>query len=360
MASELFQLLDIGNREAVADVLSRMAILQTGESIERMGIAGPGNMNLVLRVTTSQRTLIVKQSRPWVEKYPAIEAPEDRIFAEIEFYQLVSSIPDVAARMPGFLGHDGEMHLMVMEDLGASADYGHVYASQEHQDLPIVSACEWLASLHLEARDVLRQKRTGVQIGSESLRRLNHEHMFVIPFQVGGSLDLDSITPGLARLRNHICDESALITKIRNLGQVYLKPDTSDGHAAKSSLLHGDYYPGSWLHTSDGLRVIDAEFCFIGPVEFDLAILKAHIVLSGGDLNDVRSVDRVYRQALAGNTSLDSASVDSVDSNLVHGFMGVEVLRRLLGVAQLSVPDDLALKTRMIETAVELIRGASV
>ena len=32
--------------------------------------AGDGNMNCTVRVTTGTGTLIVKQSRPWVEKYP--------------------------------------------------------------------------------------------------------------------------------------------------------------------------------------------------------------------------------------------------------------------------------------------------
>ncbi|MEM9408364.1 MAG: aminoglycoside phosphotransferase, partial [Acidobacteriota bacterium] len=51
---------------------------ETFRSVER---PGEGNMNLTLRVTTDRRSLIVKQSRPWVEKYDVIEAPFDRMLS---------------------------------------------------------------------------------------------------------------------------------------------------------------------------------------------------------------------------------------------------------------------------------------
>ena len=56
------------------------------------------------------------------------------------------------------------------------------------------------------------------------------------------------------------------------LGKRYLSEGTS--------LLHGDYYPGSWLKTKTGLRIIDPEFCFFGPKEYDLGVLRAHLKMA--------------------------------------------------------------------------------
>ena len=39
---------------------------------------GEGNMNYTLRVRTNGRSIILKQARPWVEKYPVIDAPDER------------------------------------------------------------------------------------------------------------------------------------------------------------------------------------------------------------------------------------------------------------------------------------------
>jgi 5-methylthioribose kinase len=57
------------------------------EIVRRAARAGEGNMNCTLRVQTSERTFILKQARPWVEKYPQIPAPWNRAEAEARFYQ---------------------------------------------------------------------------------------------------------------------------------------------------------------------------------------------------------------------------------------------------------------------------------
>src|SRR2546421_5684303 len=46
--------------------------------------AGEGNMNYTLRIGTSERSFVMKQARPWVEKYPHIAAPWDRALMRSE------------------------------------------------------------------------------------------------------------------------------------------------------------------------------------------------------------------------------------------------------------------------------------
>jgi len=58
-------------------------------------------------------------------------------------------------------------------------------------------------------------------------------------------------------------------------------------------------------------------------MEFDLGVLAAHWIFCGGQANRV-AVDRVV-----------NASGRQVSEGLVFGFAGAELIRRLLGVAQL-------------------------
>ena len=44
------------------------------------------------------------------------------------------------------------------------------------------------------------------------------------------------------------------------------------------TLLHGDYYPGSWMSSRNKVYVIDPEFSFIGFPEFDLGVMAAHAI----------------------------------------------------------------------------------
>ena len=65
-------------------------------------------MNLTLRVRTERRSVVLKQARPWVEKYDHIEAPWERSLSERWFYERVASIPEVAGHMPRLLASDPE------------------------------------------------------------------------------------------------------------------------------------------------------------------------------------------------------------------------------------------------------------
>jgi 5-methylthioribose kinase len=91
------------------------------------------------------------------------------------------------------------------------------------------------------------------------------------------------------------------------------------------------------------VKVIDPEFGFGGPREFDLGVMLAHLLISG--LTGARA-------------SLDSyAHWRDLDEGLVRGFAGVEILRRLLGVAQLPITFDLECKKSLVEEAVHLVLG---
>src|ERR1017187_8254478 len=67
---------------------------------------GDGNMNLTVRLHMERRSGILKQARPWVEKYPRIAAPVGRAAVEAAFYETVLPEPAVSGRMPALLGAD--------------------------------------------------------------------------------------------------------------------------------------------------------------------------------------------------------------------------------------------------------------
>ena len=58
------------------------------EEIIDISKPGEGNMNVVYRVKTNLRSFIVKQSRPYVQKYPQIVAPVERIQVEALYFSI--------------------------------------------------------------------------------------------------------------------------------------------------------------------------------------------------------------------------------------------------------------------------------
>src|SRR5207237_1305710 len=115
------------------------------------------------------------------------------------------------------------------------------------------------------------------------------------------------VTPGLGDAAHRLKADVGYREEVLALGSLYL----NEGDC----LLHGDFFPGSWLRSPEGIKVIDPEFCFFGPPEFDLGVMLAHLYLAHQDA----SILKAYSSA--------------VDRELVVRFAGVEIMRRLIGVA---------------------------
>lgn len=320
------------NPHALAEYMLAHGWLEPGERIAQVSRAGDGNMNLTLRVQTARRSVIVKQGRPWVEKYPSIPAPEDRTLGEADWYECVRAIPALARRIPRVLGLDRTDRVLVLSDLGDRGDFTDLYTGRRLAASQLDALIDWLATLHHESAG----DRRAQTLENHAMRTLNHEHIFEVPLRADNGLDLDAITPGLSATARELAADRRLIAAISALGERYLGPG--------STLLHGDYYPGSWLQAPEPW-VIDPEFGFYGPPEFDVGVLLAHLRLSGQPAD-------LSRRALG-----RYLSVVALDPQLALGYAGVEVIRRLLGVSQLPLALDLDGKCALLAGARTLVGG---
>jgi 5-methylthioribose kinase len=310
------------NKEGLESYLWGRRWLESGEFVLSGEVAGQGNMNYMVRVTTNKRTFILKQSRPWVEKYPDIAAPFDRALVEAEFYRSISHT-GAALYMPKFHWVDEGSRILCLEDLGQLGDFTNVYDSvpigrKEHEQL-----CLFLSFLH----------GSRSQLANREMKALNHFHIFVFPLEEENGLDLERFTPGLGAMAQTVKRNELLQRRTAELGELYL--------AEGGFLLHGDYFPGSWLRVTGGVKVIDPEFAFGGPREFDLGVMLAHLIISG--VRDPEPTLASYHYW------------KDLNKRLVRGFAGVEVLRRLLGVAQLPIRFDLDRKRALVTEAVQLV-----
>ncbi|MBN8246403.1 MAG: phosphotransferase [Verrucomicrobia bacterium] len=302
--------------------LRRHSVIVGGERLLSLARAGDGNMNCVVRASTSTRSLIVKQSRPWVEKYPQFTAPADRACREIEFYRQVAGVPGVADRMPRLIFADPEARLLVLEDLGPGGDYSGIYRGDLFRETEMEHLADFLTRLHSLERS------EGLPAGflaNREMRALNHAHIYEIPLQRENGLDLDGIEPGLGLLARELQEDRDLLATVHRIGrEAYL----ADGPC----LLHGDFFPGSIVRTAGGPKVIDPEFAHYGYREYDLAILIAHLSLGRQPAHLAPVLLARYRPP------------SPLDLQLLRQLAGVEILRRILGYAQL--PQDWTPGTR--------------
>lgn len=292
---------------------------------------GDGNMNMTVRARTPRGSFILKQAMPWVVKYPQIPAPVERAAVEASFYRTVENVPEVARRMPRLLGFDAGSHLLRLEDMGDGGDLTGLYRSGAISSQDCATLTAYLNALH---RVRIPEQGRGA-FSNRAMRALNHEHQYRFPLLADNGLALNAVTPGLAERAKRMIADKQYCDRVAEIGRIYL----SDG----ATLVHGDFFPGSWLRSGAGLAVIDPEFCFLGAAEYDLGVFLAHL-----ELVDASSL---WPQVI-------SQYEGSVDWALAKAFAGAEIMRRLIGVAQLPLPASLERKSAWLDLSRELVCGS--
>lgn len=315
--------------EGVAALMEKLDWLEEGESIGKIAKSGEGNMNLTLRVRTDRRSVILKQARPWVEKYDEIAAPWDRILFEQRFYERASEIPEVAAMMPRFLAADSNARVLLLEDLQDAVDLSISYGGESIGESELIDLAHFLRDLHRAT-----EGDPDPNFANRAMRELNYEHIYRLPLSEDLEMPLDDFEPGLAQVAQEMKHDAELKKGVKETGERYL----ADGR----HLLHGDYFPGSWLRTPGGVRVIDPEFCFYGDREFDAGVTLGHLALSGQKAEFARRFLSEYE---------DESEETKLDQVLLARIAGTEVIRRLIGVAQLPIPKTNGWRAEMLGKA---------
>jgi len=213
--------------------------------------------------------------------------------------------------------------MLFLEDLGHSEDFSFIYEKRE-------ISSNHISQLTQIAKGIHESHVVSIYPENLELRKLNHQHIFSLPFLVNNGFSLDDIQDGLQEISLAYKNNMLLKEKITALGKKYLA--TTGG-----VLLHGDYYPGSWMNIGDKIFVLDPEFSFLGPAEFDLGVMVGHIVLATEKVENLDTVLKHYKTP--------------INKELVREFAGVEIIRRLIGLAQLPLQRTIEEKKNLLELA---------
>ena len=320
------------NAASLEEYLRKQQWIKGSEKIVSLEKPGEGNMNVVVRVVTDQQTFIVKQARPWVQKYPQVEAPIERSNVEAAFYALIAGKAALSERTPKLIGVDAHNFIIALEDMGEGSDYTFLY--QKNQSLSseeVTALTSFISQLHQ-----IRSDHSSVSFpANQAMKELNHEHIFRFPFQEENGFNLDDVQEGLQALSLIYKRNELLKQRVTLLGKRYLTTGTT--------LLHGDYYPGSWLKTASGIIVIDPEFAFLGDPEFDLGVMIAHLTMARTEPHLIKQLLKQYNRP------------SSYDEGLQQAYCGVEILRRIIGLAQLPLSFSLDEKKKLLEQATQWV-----
>lgn len=328
---------------------------------------GDGNLNLVFIVEGATGAAVVKQALPYVrlvgDSWPL---PLKRSF--FEYHALTRQEARAPGSVPAIYHFDEGQALIIMEYLSP-----HIILRRaliEGRQLPSI------------ARDIgLFMARTLFRGSDLSMVAKDRKADLAL---FADNVELCDITENLvfsdpyfdAKMNRHTSPQlDSLVAELRADRDLKVEAQRLKHLFAANAetLLHGDLHSGSIMVTDQETRMIDPEFAFYGPMAFDVGMLLANFWMSffsqsGHEQNGKRDAMRAYlldvivetwavfrtefshlwrteRSGMLYQKSLfeDQADLLGAEQALDHvlhsiwtdllGFAGIEVHRRILGLA---------------------------
>jgi 5-methylthioribose kinase len=328
---------------------------------------GDGNLNLVFIVEGASGAAVVKQALPYVrlvgDSWPL---PLKRSF--FEYHALTRQEARAPGSVPAIHHFDEGQALIIMEYLSP-----HIILRRaliEGRQLPNIARDIGLfmartlfrgSDLHMAAKD--RKADLALFADNVELCDITENLVFSDPY-FDAKMNRHT-SPQLDGLVAELRTDRDLKVEAQRLKHIFA--------ANAETLLHGDLHSGSIMVTDTETRMIDPEFAFYGPMAFDVGMLLANFWMSffsqrGHEQKGKRDAMRAYllkvtvetwsvfraefsrlwraeRTGMLYQRSLfedqgDRLGAEQALDHVLHqlwtdllGFAGIEVHRRILGLA---------------------------
>lgn len=338
---------------------------------------GDGNINYVFKVWSreSGRSVIIKQADKLLRSSGRpLDITRSKIEAEI--LRLEGELA------PGFVPevyrYDETMAALSMEDISAYGNLrkelaaGHVYGHLAE------NLSTFLTRTLLPTTDLVvdrQEKKRRVKFFSNP-ELCDITELLVLTEPYYDFRHTNAITPGNeAFVEEHLYRDEALHAQVGQLRDRFMN--------CAQALIHGDLHSGSVFANEAGIKVIDPEFAFYGPMGYDIGNVVGNLFFSWANwaftkpeaaetaaalertIREVVDLTRekleqvyeetvrfpFYRTAAFRKAYLDGVMADS------FGYAGTEIIRRTVGsskVAEVSTVTDPALRLPMERALIKL------
>ncbi len=320
-----------------------------------------GESSTVMRVELQElrggwRTAVLKQSLPWLRRDESVAMPADRWRGEHTFYREVARVPEAAALVPRLMAANEARCLLLLEDFRGASNLASLYRGGSLGEGTAEALGGFLRALRRGTRG-----EQDAEFANGGMKTLSHRLLFEAPFgsrgQGGNGFGpdgpapdegaLDDIEPGLGAAASALRSDGAFRDAVAKLGRRFL--------GAGDCLVHGAFHPANWLLLPSGdVRVVDPQYSSPGDPEFDLGTALAHLLLARQPVEVVATflsaatgAEEAGREGPANTEEVEAG----VDRPLVARYAGAEIVRRLLGGAQLPLEAEGGFRLGLLETA---------
>lgn len=371
--SEFFLMKPDDAKRYAAEVLHRFTPEEETECTE----IGDGNINYVFRVTSKRtgHSVIIKQADKLLRSSGRpLDIYRNKIEAEI--LRLEGTL--APAYVPEVFHYDEVMAAVSMEDISAYKNLRKELMEDRVYPHLAENLSTFLADTLLPTTDLVldrREKKQRVKFFvNPELCEITEDLVLTEPYDDFKGRNV--ITPGNeAFVAEFLYGDEALKAEVGKLRERFMN--------TAQALIHGDLHSGSIFANAAGIKVIDPEFAFYGPMGYDIGNVIGNLFFSWAnkafttpekaevltalettiretwDLTCVKLADKydalvtfpLYRTADFRKAYLDSVMADAC------GYAGTEIIRRVVGdskVMEVTQVEDLQARIPMERALVKL------
>lgn len=315
--------------------------LSPGEDVQ-IEPAGDGNINWVRRIRAADgRSIVVKQARPALERFPEYRVSTERIVFEARYLEHARPFDD-ARLLPQVLDFDAEQRVLLLEDLGDAPRLDRTLAEGRDASAPLHALARFLGRVHAGTRG--RDAELAARFANAEMQRLHGDHVFHLPYRENDF----PLSPALRARAEAIWRDSELVARIDAAYARYLEP--------RGALVHADVQAGNVLLAPRGPVLLDAEIAHVGDPAFDIGMLLAHVLLAGMARDARGAATALVGDVFAAYARAHGAMGCPAKRDALR-YAGIELLRRTLGAARVIAVERDAVGLAVVDVGVALVLG---
>ena len=344
------------NIETLKKALKEETSLFANENFNIVEI-GNGNINRVFRVTTCRgQTYIIKCAQKNANISNSIRLNLTRGKTEYAYLQEISQL--MPARVPNVYAYSARNHYIVMQDM--APEYSILQdeiISGRRYDFLAKQLADYIAVAGYMFSDFsvvsVKKKQLQKNFFNPKLCELTERLVFTEPFFECENNCISDLSYDF--VRKEIYSDQAVTLSAARLKYKFMN--------LPQSLIHGDLHFGSVFISNKDIVIFDSEFCCFGPIGYDLGNLLAHFILHyiyakvthGANAEPVclwlkqqavclvEEFEKSFLQKVRQDPALMFGSDSFVQAFLENimrdtaGYAGTECIRRIVGLAKVSV-----------------------
>ncbi len=235
---------------------------------------GDGNINYVFRVKNknTNKSIILKQADVLLR---SSGRPLDINRNKIEYSILKIQGELSEKHVPKIFFYDETMAVIAMEDISEYKNMRTELISGKHFPHFVEEITNFMVNTLVNTTDMVcdtkvKKQRTGLFVNPD-LCEISEDLVFTEPYIDYKGRNI--IYPGMEDfVKKELYEDEDLVLKVSKLKYEFM--------TRTQALIHGDLHSGSIFINEKGIKIIDPEFAFYGPIGYDIGNVIAHLVMA--------------------------------------------------------------------------------